>query len=277
MFVRFALYLCGRSRRWIDVCFQPWHNPLWLTGLKAPTNSMLDTIALTPGYWTVFLLDTIPLFTELSFYVYCTLFPYLLNCPFMFTGHYSLVYWTVLLCLPDTIPLFTELSFNVYWTLFPCLLNCPTMFTGHYSLVYWTVLLCLLDTIPLFTELSFYVYWTLFLCLQKCLFMFTERSHSMFMFTGHYSLVNWTVFSCSLDTIPMFTVFLCLLDTVPLLTELSSCLLDTIPMFTEPSFYVYWTQGVCWAVSPILPDTVFTGHLFLFHWTLLSFFFFFYR
>ena len=22
----------------IDVCFQPWCNPLWLTGLKTPTN-----------------------------------------------------------------------------------------------------------------------------------------------------------------------------------------------------------------------------------------------
>ena len=36
----FAVWLlsCGVSRRWIDVCFQPWRKPLWLTGLKAPTN-----------------------------------------------------------------------------------------------------------------------------------------------------------------------------------------------------------------------------------------------
>ena len=33
-----SLLLCRISKRWIDVCFQPWCNPLWLTGLKAPTN-----------------------------------------------------------------------------------------------------------------------------------------------------------------------------------------------------------------------------------------------
>ncbi len=34
----FLWLLCGIIRRWIDVCFKPWCNPLWLTGLKAPTN-----------------------------------------------------------------------------------------------------------------------------------------------------------------------------------------------------------------------------------------------
>ena len=33
--------LCGASRWWIDhVCFQPCCNPLWLTGLKAPTTKL---------------------------------------------------------------------------------------------------------------------------------------------------------------------------------------------------------------------------------------------
>ena len=26
------------SRRWTDICIQPWCNPLWSTGLRAPTN-----------------------------------------------------------------------------------------------------------------------------------------------------------------------------------------------------------------------------------------------
>ena len=30
--------LCGISSRWTEVCFQPWYNPLRLTGLKAQTN-----------------------------------------------------------------------------------------------------------------------------------------------------------------------------------------------------------------------------------------------
>ena len=33
-----SLLLCWVIRKWIDVCFQPWYNPLWLTGLKAPAN-----------------------------------------------------------------------------------------------------------------------------------------------------------------------------------------------------------------------------------------------
>ena len=32
--------LYGMNRRWIDVCFQPWCNPLWLTGLKASANQL---------------------------------------------------------------------------------------------------------------------------------------------------------------------------------------------------------------------------------------------
>ena len=36
----FAIWLqCGIARRWIDVYFQPWCCPLWLTGLKAPSNT----------------------------------------------------------------------------------------------------------------------------------------------------------------------------------------------------------------------------------------------
>ena len=27
-----------KTRRWVEVCFQPWCNPLWLTWLKAPTD-----------------------------------------------------------------------------------------------------------------------------------------------------------------------------------------------------------------------------------------------
>ena len=38
-----AWLLCGITRRWIDVCFQPWCNPLWLTGLKAPTNRLTNS------------------------------------------------------------------------------------------------------------------------------------------------------------------------------------------------------------------------------------------
>ena len=30
--------VCRMAGRPIKVCFQPLHNPLWLTGLKAPTN-----------------------------------------------------------------------------------------------------------------------------------------------------------------------------------------------------------------------------------------------
>ena len=29
-----------------EVCFQPWYNPLWLTGLKAPTNKIAFWIVL---------------------------------------------------------------------------------------------------------------------------------------------------------------------------------------------------------------------------------------
>ena len=32
--------LCRISRRWIAICFQPWCNPMWLTGLKAPTSKL---------------------------------------------------------------------------------------------------------------------------------------------------------------------------------------------------------------------------------------------
>ena len=28
--------VCRVTKRWIEVCFQPWYNPLWLTGLKTP-------------------------------------------------------------------------------------------------------------------------------------------------------------------------------------------------------------------------------------------------
>ena len=36
--------LCRITRRWIDFCFKPWCNPLWLTGLKAPTNYLIAGI-----------------------------------------------------------------------------------------------------------------------------------------------------------------------------------------------------------------------------------------
>ena len=37
--LQFHDFLCRTRRRWIDICLQPWCNPLWLTGLKAPTNN----------------------------------------------------------------------------------------------------------------------------------------------------------------------------------------------------------------------------------------------
>ena len=36
--LRYGDFLCGIGRWWTDVCLQPWCNPLWWTGLKAPTN-----------------------------------------------------------------------------------------------------------------------------------------------------------------------------------------------------------------------------------------------
>ena len=30
--------VCRITKRWIEVCFQPWDNPLWFTGLISPTN-----------------------------------------------------------------------------------------------------------------------------------------------------------------------------------------------------------------------------------------------
>ena len=41
--------LCWITRRWIDICFQPWCNPLWMTGLKAPTKQLAK---LLPVFFT---------------------------------------------------------------------------------------------------------------------------------------------------------------------------------------------------------------------------------
>ena len=37
-FVNFKEFCSLMTWRWIKVCFQPWCNPLWLTGLKVTTN-----------------------------------------------------------------------------------------------------------------------------------------------------------------------------------------------------------------------------------------------
>ena len=37
--------LRGITRRWVIVCFQPCYNPLWLTGLKTPTNYLTKLIS----------------------------------------------------------------------------------------------------------------------------------------------------------------------------------------------------------------------------------------
>ena len=36
--------VCGISRKWIDVYFQPWNSPVWITGLKAPANSFSGSV-----------------------------------------------------------------------------------------------------------------------------------------------------------------------------------------------------------------------------------------
>ena len=36
--VGFKWLMCRVSERWLRVCFQPWCNPQWLTGLKTPTH-----------------------------------------------------------------------------------------------------------------------------------------------------------------------------------------------------------------------------------------------
>ena len=37
-------WICAGCRGWIDICFQSWCSPVWLTGLKAPTSYLTKII-----------------------------------------------------------------------------------------------------------------------------------------------------------------------------------------------------------------------------------------
>ena len=45
------------TRRYTEVCFQPWCNPLWLTGLKAPTNCQREHFVAWNPKWKTTLLS----------------------------------------------------------------------------------------------------------------------------------------------------------------------------------------------------------------------------
>ena len=45
-----GMMTCERNNLEIEVCVQPWCNPLWLTGLKAPTNQQTNPVRWTGRY-----------------------------------------------------------------------------------------------------------------------------------------------------------------------------------------------------------------------------------
>ena len=75
--------LCGKSRRWIDVCFQPWCYPFWLTRCRRPTNKLstphlrfkvpavcVPVSLCLPAYLSACLPASLPLSVCLSVYVW---------------------------------------------------------------------------------------------------------------------------------------------------------------------------------------------------------------